>query len=167
MSAGDLRLIDYVLGSLPETERRRIDRDRLLRPALAREIVQFEALLDEDARKESWDPTAKSPEIFARAMQQIVAETPAEPWIELAPGMVQRRLWNDRSHLVRCAVGAVIPAHDHPSEELFLVLDGEVAIGERRYGTGDSARSSRGSHHEEGRALRDCVVLVQLARPGA
>lgn len=167
MSAADLRLIDYVLGLLPEPERRRIDRDRLRRPALEREIVQFEALLGELAQPESRDSTTKTSNIFARAMRQVIADAPADPWIEPAPGLFQRRLWNDRSHLVRCGPGAVIPAHDHPSDELFVVLDGEVVIGDSRYGTGATVRSPRGSHHAEGRALRECVVLVQLARPGS
>jgi len=167
MSDVGLRLVDYVLGSLPEAERRRLERDRLLRPALARRIGELEALMDEDAPPALRDRTAGSPDVFARAMGRIIANAPEDPWIEIAPGLFQRRLWNDRSHLVRCRAGAAIPAHDHPSDELFMVLDGEVAIGDCHYGSGATARSPRGSRHAEGRALRDCLVFVQLARPGA
>ena len=95
-----------------------------------------------------------------------VSSLAAGPWLELAPGVRMSPLFGQGAmlNLLEFEPGARVPAHDHPHEQLGMVLEGELVLQieavEHRLAPGDGYQISGGVSHaawtEEG--LR-CRVL--------
>jgi len=62
----------------------------------------------------------------------------------------------------RLAAGARYPAHVNAGPEDFLVLTGDLHIGNRRLGPGDFHHADGGSHHEENYSLEGCTLISVL-----
>jgi hypothetical protein len=58
--------------------------------------------------------------------------------------------------------GARYPAHVNAGPEDFVVLTGDLHIGNRRLGPGDFHHADRGSQHEENYSLGGCTLLAVL-----
>ena len=59
-----------------------------------------------------------------------VADLAQGPWLELAPGVRMSPLFGDGAmlNLLDFEPGASVPEHDHPHEQLGLVVDGELVL---------------------------------------
>ena len=84
---------------------------------------------------------------------------------EPAPGVRMKPLFGDGAmlNLVDIGDGAGIGAHDHPHEQLGLVIDGELALTidgvEHRLGPGDAFQIPGGVAHEAWAVGGSCRVL--------
>lgn len=94
----------------------------------------------------------------------------ALPWRpSLCAGVSWRKLYFDAASgesavLLRFAPGACYDAHRHPGGEQYLVLEGELEDGERRYGPLTYVRHAPGSAHRP-RSERGALVFVTLQQP--
>jgi len=63
-------------------------------------------------------------------MQSPVVALDSAPSFELAPGVIGRSLSGERCTLnrVELAPGSSVPQHDHPHEQIGLVLEGRVMM---------------------------------------
>lgn len=102
--------------------------------------------------------------VFMRILNDVIRNAGSAPWRKLWDGVSIRPIWDDRTFLLRCAAGKQVPCHDHDHEELLLVLDGEMRIGDAHLFTGDIEISPAGSEHPASEALEDCLALVQYSR---
>jgi quercetin dioxygenase-like cupin family protein len=116
-----------------------------------------EALLDAIA------PIAPQPERAAALRERLVRLVrEAEPrfvtvrasdgtWLPLAPNVAVKVLDDDgtmQAFLLRLDPGATLPAHDHPgSDELCVVLEGTVRLGDVEVSAGDYHLAPAGSRH--------------------
>jgi quercetin dioxygenase-like cupin family protein len=84
---------------------------------------------------------------------------------ELAPGVVARPLFGTAAmlNLLDFEDGAVVPAHDHPHEQLGIVLDGELTMviggAEHRLRAGDAYAIAGGVQHSAAADRGPCRVL--------
>ena len=68
-----------------------------------------------------------------------------------------------RSYLVTLYANAVLPAHDHASDEVFVLLQGDVIErGGSELIPGDMIKHSVGTHHREQHSLAGCLAWVLL-----
>ena len=96
-----------------------------------------------------------------RERQQLVTVRAAEgAWVTLAPKIAMKMLNDDgvmQVFLLRLERGARIPAHEHPGEELCLVLEGSVRLGDVEVSAGDlhvaPARTAHGDVYSSTGAL--------------
>jgi hypothetical protein len=107
---------------------------------------------------------AEADPIFMRILNDVVGNAASTPWRQLWEGVSIRPIWDDRTYLLRCAAGKQVPCHVHESEELLVVLDGELRIGEAHLFTGDMEISPACSEHPTAEALENCLALVQYSR---
>jgi anti-sigma factor ChrR (cupin superfamily) len=66
--------------------------------------------------------------------------------------------------LIRFEPGSVYGAHRHPGGEEYLVLEGELEDGGKRYGTGTYVHHPPGSAHRP-RSSEGCLIYVTLPEP--
>ena len=64
--------------------------------------------------------------------------------------------------LGKLAPGARYPAHDNAGPEEFVVLSGDLHIGERKLGPGDFHHADADSHHEENYSVEGCTLVAVL-----
>jgi quercetin dioxygenase-like cupin family protein len=93
-----------------------------------------------------------------------VADLAAGPWLELAPGVRMSPLFGEGAmlNLLEFEPGARVPEHDHPHEQLGLVVDGELMLAiagtEHRLRAGQAYQIAGGVAHaartEEGMRCR-------------
>lgn len=107
---------------------------------------------------------AEADPVFMRILNDVVGNAGSAPWREMWDGVSIRPIWDDRTYLLRCAAGKQVPCHVHDREELLVVLDGELRIGEAHLFTGDMEISPAGSEHAATEALEECLALVQYSR---
>lgn len=107
---------------------------------------------------------AEADPVFMRILDDVVRNAGSAPWRQLWDGVSIRPIWDDRTYLLRCAAGKQVPCHVHESEELLVVLDGEMRIGEAHLFTGDMEISPAGSEHPAAEAIENCLALVQYSR---
>lgn len=87
------------------------------------------------------------------------------PGFELAPGVRAKPLFGTAAmlNLIDFEAGAVVPAHEHPHEQLGMVLEGELTmvIGgrEHRLRTGDAYGIPGGVEHSATANRGPCRVL--------
>ena len=87
------------------------------------------------------------------------------PGFELAPGVLAKPLFGTAAmlNLIDFEDGAVVPAHDHPHEQLGIVLDGQLVmvIGgvEHRLSVGDAYDIPGGVEHSASADRGPCRVL--------
>jgi len=62
----------------------------------------------------------------------------------------------------RLEPGTRYPAHVNPGPEDFVILAGDLFIGDRRLGPGDFHHADSGSLHEENRSVAGCTLLAVL-----
>jgi anti-sigma factor ChrR (cupin superfamily) len=114
------------------------------------------------ARAANGDRTrAEADPLFLRILTDVVETADLAPWRQLWDGVKIRPIWDDRTHLLRCAAGKQVPQHIHDREEFLVVLDGQMRIGDAHLFTGDIEISPAGSEHPTAEAIEDCLVLVQ------
>lgn len=73
-------------------------------------------------------------------------------WETIAPNIAIKMLDDDgamQAFLLRFDPGAHLPAHDHPGDELCVVLGGSVRLGEIEVSAGDYHVALAGSRHGE------------------
>ena len=63
-------------------------------------------------------------------------------------------------YLLRCAPGAVLPAHGHDRDEHVLVLEGAFVVDDVIVRAGDYQFAAADSDHAEHRSPEGCLVLV-------
>jgi anti-sigma factor ChrR (cupin superfamily) len=126
-------------------------------PQSIRDLISDGAIGELRARAEA-DP------VFMRILSDVVRNAGSAPWRQLWDGVTIRPIWDDRTFLLRCAAGKQVPSHVHDREELLIVLDGELRIGEAHLFTGDIEISPAGSEHPATEAIETCLALVQYSR---
>lgn len=116
----------------------------------------------------------------ARVMQRIADEqrVPEEPfvtmradqgaWIQIAAKIEKKVLHVDHetgteSYLLRVQPGAEAPEHVHHEDELCLILEGEITIGNLCLRAGDCHLARKGSRHGIARCETGALVFMQGA----
>lgn len=89
-------------------------------------------------------------------------------WRTIAPGVEIRLLWHDqvsgkRATLLRMGAGAVLPPHDHLSDEYAYMLEGQLAFGDHLLGPGDFHLAPAGVAHPPGVTPGGCLVFLVAA----
>ncbi len=107
-------------------------------------------------------PPAAPPREFVTVRQHDGAWRPLAPDVHekllvSAPGLYAR--------LIRMAPGAVLPAHDHASDEECVVLEGEVWLGEEFCVAGEFHFAPSGRRHEAARTGRGCLLYIRSGAP--
>lgn len=87
-------------------------------------------------------------------------------WEMLAPCIYKKLLSFDEttgteSYLLRLEAGAEAPAHDHPHDELCLVLEGELQFDDIYLKQGDYHFAPKGSKHGMATTQTGAVVFLQ------
>jgi hypothetical protein len=82
-------------------------------------------------------------------------------WEPIAPGVDFKRLWDDRTYLLRCAAGAEIHSHFHIEDEHLLLLSGDLVIGGRTFVTGDFIGSPKGPDIYTHSTRTGCILFCQ------
>ena len=91
-------------------------------------------------------------------------------WRQLAPDVFEKPLVTADglvARLIRMAPGAVLPAHDHDSDEESVVLEGEVWLGEEFCVAGEFHFAPRGLSHAPVRTGRGCLLYVRSGGHGS
>ena len=107
---------------------------------------------------------AEADPVFMRILNEIIDNAASAPWRQLQDGVSIRPIWDDRTYLLRCAAGKQVPCHVHEAEELLVLLDGELRVGEAHLFAGDIEISPAGSEHPATEAVETCLALVQYSR---
>ncbi len=89
-------------------------------------------------------------------------------WREIAPGVSCKNLHLDtasekRSFLLKIEPGCEVPGHKHQDDELCVVLEGEVSLGEIHLNTGDFHLARKGSNHGLVHSNGGAVLFIQAA----
>ncbi|QJR11646.1 hypothetical protein DSM104443_02725 [Usitatibacter rugosus] len=85
-------------------------------------------------------------------------------WRRIAPRVLQKRLVEGpgvQAFLLRMESGSSLPAHDHPTAEECMVLEGEVWLGDVHCHAGDFHRAPRGKPHGALRTDAGCLLYVR------
>jgi quercetin dioxygenase-like cupin family protein len=89
-------------------------------------------------------------------------------WHEISPGIDIKLLRPDAegcmTALVRMAAESTYTAHEHPLDELCLVLAGEIHIGSHRLRAGDVHIAAAGSAHASTFAPHGALLFVRTFR---
>lgn len=100
------------------------------------------------------DPGGLKDKVLARARGDsarfVTVRTSDGQWRMLAPGVAMKMLHDDgamQTFLLRLDAGASLPAHDHAVDELCVVLEGSVRLGEIEVSRGDYHLAIAGSRH--------------------
>lgn len=81
-------------------------------------------------------------------------------WALTAPGVKTKLLWDGRSLLIQCDIGAIIPEHEHYAQERIMVISGDMIIGGHTYGVGDAVWMDKGTHHGQTTTKTGCMILI-------
>jgi anti-sigma factor ChrR (cupin superfamily) len=89
-------------------------------------------------------------------------------WKPVAPGIETKTLWRNtptgrRVFLLRMHPGAVMPEHDHASDEECMVLEGDMQVNGVAFGPGDFQVGYAGSHHPHVTTRGGCVCMISVA----
>ena len=162
---------EYVLGTLAGEEREQFAEALSRDPALEKLVTAWElrlAPLGEHIGPmrppdSLWDKIdSEVDELTSPAARAVNIRTGEGDWKPLVHGVDKKILFRDstagtESFLLRFAPGAWLPAHDHRLSEQCLMLEGELLIGDRRFGPGDFHAIPAGTPHpavvSEGGAL--------------
>lgn len=113
-----------------------------------------------------------------RVMSRIDEAPPASPslfdtiragegdWIELQPRIEKKLLHFDEdtgveSYLLRLHPGAEPMSHEHDSDELCVVLEGDFSFGELRLEAGDFHYARKGSRHVDMSTDNGALLFLQ------
>lgn len=91
-------------------------------------------------------------------------------WQPLGEGVDFRLLHADAERgtmtaFVRLRPGATFDAHDHPTTEECLVIEGEIRIGSHHLVAGDMHVADGGTRHDTTRSERGALLWVRAALP--
>ena len=89
-------------------------------------------------------------------------------WHNVSPGIdmkMLRRSTDTASYLLRMAAGMRVPAHDHPTDEECLVLEGDVWLGSTHAFAGDYHLGRRGIPHGEIHTETGCLLFLSGPKP--
>ena len=165
------RIDDYVLGNMTPDERAAMDLARRFDPVLDQDIRDVEdsmaalsiAAGEMTPSPELWDRIKAAIDEQDEAMEnRTLIELGDGDWQPLEPGIDLKLLWNDRTTLLRCAPGAIMPSHVHDDDEYLLVLAGDLIIGSRSFTTGDYIHSPKGFDRFIHTTRTGCLLLQQL-----
>ncbi len=98
-------------------------------------------------------------------MQHTVSRLDDLPGFAMAPGVTGRPLFGDRSmlNLVELEPGAIVAEHDHPHEQLTVILDGGMVLVvdgvELHLGPRDALAIPSGTRHAGIADATGCTVL--------
>jgi anti-sigma factor ChrR (cupin superfamily) len=81
-------------------------------------------------------------------------------WAATAPGVQTKLLWDGRSLLIQCEIGAVIPEHEHYADERIMVISGDMEIDGQSFGVGDTVWMAKGTHHGQTTTKTGCLILI-------
>ena len=85
-------------------------------------------------------------------------------WRTVAPGVSLKSLIETpgmRAFVLRMDAGATLPAHDHPTNEESVVLEGDVWLGDVLCRPGDFQLAPAGRRHGVIRAETACLIYVR------
>lgn len=156
----DERAAEYVLGLLRDDARDAFERALSQTPTLQAEIRAWQRKLAPlaDALPATppppalWDKIARATDAAPGLVGSHTVRAGEGTWQALAPGAWINVLHVDRaqrvrSFLLRLDPGAVLPGHDHRSDEECVVLEGEMIIAGTRLSPGDYHLGRRGLPH--------------------
>lgn len=168
-----IRIEEYVLGTLTPEERAEVEQARRYDPTLDQAIRDMEdALAPMSLAAGSVAPPAS---LWSRIEAAIGSEDAAlsgrtvvelgdGDWMAIAPGIDAKPMWNDRTTLLRCAAGSILPDHVHEGDEHLLVLSGDLVIGGRTFNSGDYIRSQPGMDRFMHMTRTGCLILTQIGQ---
>lgn len=157
MSAASWEIAEFVLGTLPVEKHHELSRQQDHDGDFAARVREMQELIAQGIAA----PLADADELFTKIMSDVLSAFSERAWLKDQPGFEIKELWNPQSLMVKCFAGTLIPAHQHNYTELMLVLDGKIRFGESVLSTGACETMSPGTHHEDGEALEDCLLLIQ------
>ena len=120
-------------------------------------------------------PLAEPPQGLLAAIDAEIDALPSMPietlradegkWIKLTDKIWQKILSSNsqtgqKTYLLRCDPGAVIPAHKHPHEEHSFMIEGEAWMGDAVLRAGDFQVAQAGSRHPAIKITTGCLLLV-------
>lgn len=164
----DPRALDYVLGALSAAERAALNRTRLHDAALDRSIESLELSLgalapagNVEMGSTLWNRIATALNLEQREFTDVELRGFTDgDWEEMAPGIEAKRLWSDRTHLLRCQPGAEDAEHLQEDDEHIVMIAGDLVIGGRPISTGDHLVFPAGTRHPAMRTMSGCILLV-------
>ena len=122
----------------------------------------------------------RATEMRTRILKQAHASTLPDPhltvrqderrWHNVAPGIDMqflRRATDTASYLLRLAPGVSVPAHEHPTEEECLVLEGDVWVGNTHAFAGDYHLGRQGIPHGVIHTDSGCLLFLSGPKPEA
>lgn len=148
----DLEVLGFLAGGLPPLAPGGSLRDRLLGIAGGQE--RFLPFLDRMMQMFDLPEDAANGELRTIDQDQPDADDDEHGWDDLAPGVRFRDfeggpgIGDAHGGLIRVQPGASFPPHEHASEEVMLILQGEVEDENgQRWEAGDTITSAQGTHH--------------------
>jgi quercetin dioxygenase-like cupin family protein len=94
----------------------------------------------------------------------VTVRTAEGEWVPLAPDIAVKVLDDDgamQSFLLRLDPGARLPAHDHPDDEVCVILEGTVRLGDVEVSAGDYHMAPAGSRHGELFSATGAVLFIR------
>ena len=131
-----------------------------------------------DALAEALTPIAPAPEraaeIKSRLQERVrrdhgrflTVRTTDGEWETFAPGATYKMLDDDgamQAFLLRLEPGTRLPGHDHPGDEICLVLEGEVRLGDVGVAAGDYHLAYAGSMHGDIVTTTGALLYIRTA----
>ena len=170
----ELLAAEYVLGTLDGEERaamqRLLDEDEAMRGPVAAWQTRLAPL---DEAQAGIEPPARLWEALQAAIEApdgealplTIVRADQRAWQPLAPGIDWLPLhrapdqgW--QTFLLRFAPGARLPPHRHAFPEECILLEGDLRIGDDRFGVGDYVVAPAGSRHP--RVVSDGGAIAYL-----
>ena len=151
---------EYVLGTLDEESRARVDFQLLDDPDMRQAVEAWEQRLTPLAEDTLpvpppsglWDKIEASLDKAPRVPYAVTVAADQGEWIPVVEGVEKKSLFVDaalgtESFLLRLAPGAAVPAHAHAVTEECVMLEGEMRIGDLLLRAGDFHAVSAGASH--------------------
>lgn len=94
------------------------------------------------------------------------------PWVEIAPLIEKKVLHVDQrncteSYLLRLQPGAEPSQHQHDEDEMCIVLEGDVSIGDVHLKAGDYHFARKGSSHAAASTVNGALIFLQTGLAAA
>lgn len=167
---------EHALGLLTPRERAAFARAMDADPALADEVLTWDARLAPLSGNEEVEPPAG---LFDRVAERIASRSRYLPgtftirsddgiWVPVSEGVERKTLWtkgpNGReTYLVRMAPGAHYTAHHHDDDEECYMVAGDLTFDTLTLHAGDYHLARRGVQHPVATTSGGCVLLVTAA----
>ncbi len=167
------RIDDFVLGSMTPEDRAAMQLARRYDPELDQDLKDAEDSLA--PLSQAAGEIAPPPGLWSRIEAAIDLGDPAlhgrtiieldqGDWQPVLPGIEMKTMWDDRTSLLRCAPGAVLPDHSHEGDEHLLVLSGDLIIGGRTFLAGDYIGNRAGYDGFPHTTRTGCMILSQIVQ---